>query len=354
MAKVFAKVATSASIESRYVEGKARGFKHNPEVHDQLAILKIQREEVSALKKVFKAMTICYKNMAALREKASKDYLFFITEGRQNPKLGTVYNMFADYLTKTGEIWQTCFTHFNDIMEEWKLLSKTDLKNIESRLEHANKALVTRQYYELNKDHHNAKDWDQKYGNFITEFVKLLHELREKKETLHPQYVLRSLQAEMMALRALIVQSDQCAAALLNFGPVDPIKLSETFRLIARDPYPMSEEEKKKLHAASSSNPYAQPSGGNPYAQHSPAPQSTPQMVVVQTTYQQPLPPQLPPQVPQAPMCRGLYQFNGSTAQELSFNVGDVMRLLNTDGQWWQAELNGRTGMIPSNYVQRI
>jgi ABC-type polysaccharide/polyol phosphate export permease len=46
--------------------------------------------------------------------------------------------------------------------------------------------------------------------------VKQLHELREKKESLHPQFVLRSLQAEMMCLRALIVQSDQVSAALLN------------------------------------------------------------------------------------------------------------------------------------------
>jgi hypothetical protein len=51
-------------------------------------------------------------DFAALREKAAKDYLFFITEGRQNPKLGTVYNMFADYLTKTGEAWQSCVSFF--------------------------------------------------------------------------------------------------------------------------------------------------------------------------------------------------------------------------------------------------
>jgi hypothetical protein len=43
-------------------------------------------------------------------------------------------------------------------MEEWKSLSKTDLKHCESKLDHANKALVTRQYYESNKDSHVCRE----------------------------------------------------------------------------------------------------------------------------------------------------------------------------------------------------
>lgn len=105
------------------MEGKARGFKHNPEVHDQLGILKTQKNEVSLMKKSFKGMFSQYKSMllfffifvslsyileiAEQIDKGQKDYLFFITEGRQNPKLGTVYNMYADYLTKSNEARQT-------------------------------------------------------------------------------------------------------------------------------------------------------------------------------------------------------------------------------------------------------
>jgi len=181
MAKMFAKAGTAMSIESRYVEGKARGFKHNPEVHDQLAILKIQRQEVSALKKNHKALSSCYKKIGEICEKGAKEFLFFITEGRQNPKLGTVYNMFADYLTKAFEARGSAYNNFNLINEEWKFLSKNDLKQIETKLDQANKALVSRQYYESNKDNSNAKEWDGKYATFITDFVKLLHELREKK-----------------------------------------------------------------------------------------------------------------------------------------------------------------------------
>jgi len=242
-------------------------------------------------------------------------------------------------------------------MDIWKQLSKNDLKHIDTKLDHSNKALVSRQYYESNKDNQNAKDFDAKYSTLICEFVKLLHELREKKEVLHPQFVLRGLQAEIIMVRQLLLQAEQCSAAMLNFGAVDPIPLSEAFRLIARDPYPLSEDEKKKMSMATDNkNPYAQAGGGgggynsNPYA-------TSPQPVQVQTvttTYAQPLPPPVQPMQPQYPMARGLFPFNASSPQELSFNVGDTLRLLNTDGQWWQAELNGRTGMIPSNYVQRL
>lgn len=61
-----------------------------------------------------------------------------------------------------------------------------------------------------------------------------------------------------------------------------------------------------------------------------------------------------PPPVPQYPRARALYPFQTQNPNELPFNPGDILNLLNTDGAWWQAELNGRTGLIPSNYVERI
>jgi len=352
MAKMFKQAGTAMNIESRYVEGKARGFKHNAEVHDQLAILKIQKNEVSVMKRCHKNLTNDYKKVLDINEKAAKEFIFYITEGRQNPKLGTVYNMYGDYLTKTNDIRSQSLTQFNLINEEWRSLSRTDLKNIETKLDQANKALVTRQYYESNKDPHNAKEWDGKYYSFIIDFVRLLHELREKKETLHPQFLLRSLQAELIMVRALVRECDMVSAAVLQFGPVDPIRV-EPFRLIPRDPYPMSEEEKKKLSGEVNKNPYANSggaTGSNPYGQPV-------QTTVVTQTYAQPLP--VPMVVPVVqPMfvgrCQALYQFNASSPQELPFNVGDILNLINVDGAWWRAELHGREGLIPSNYVQRI
>ena len=67
-----------------------------------------------------------------------------------------------------------------------------------------------------------------------------------------------------------------------------------------------------------------------------------------------PPPPRNQPQ--RQPQARALYVFEAQDSSELSFNVGDVITLINAqEGQdWWTGELNGYQGLIPSNYVQRI
>jgi len=342
----FKKAGATASIESRYIEGKARGFRHNPEVHVQLEVLKLQEKEVKTLKKCFKAEWDSYKKLSQNEEKCVKELLFFITEGRQNPKLGTIYNTNADFHTKCGEIRTNQVLQWGNILEEWKLLKKSDLKAINSKLDQANKFLVSRQYYEGNKDHSQAKDFDQKYSATIKDFVKLLHELREKKEATHPQFLLRALQAQAIMYRALLKEAELCEAALRSIGPCPPIKF-DGFKLVPRDPYPMSEDEKKKVAQSSSKDPYGSSgSSGNPYGQ--PVVQQT----VVTTSYQQPPPPVVV--ASQIPQCRALYPFSGSSQQELSFNVGDILNIISASGDWWTAEMHGRQGLIPSNYVQRI
>jgi len=48
-----------------------------------------------------------------------------------------------------------------------------------------------------------------------------------------------------------------------------------------------------------------------------------------------------------------LYAFKGE-AGELSFNAGDMIKILGKDNEsgWWQGELNGVMGQFPANYVQ--
>jgi len=53
-------------------------------------------------------------------------------------------------------------------------------------------------------------------------------------------------------------------------------------------------------------------------------------------------------------MAKGLYPFSAQNPSELSFQFGDVLTVLKQDGDWWTAELNGRTGLIPGNYVQLL
>jgi len=350
LAKFLSKMGSSMNIESRYMEGKARGFKHNPEVFDQLAVQKNQKDEISKLKKSYKSCADTYKKLNECSDKASKDYMFFITEGRQNPKLGTAYNIYADYLTKAADLRSIASNQFTSILEDWKGLNNKDMKAVDSKRDQAEKALVTRQYYEAQKDNSQARDYDSKYATLIHEYVRTLHDLRERKESQIPMYILRSLQAEILLTQALLVNGEMCELALRQLGPVEPIKF-DGFRLIEKEAYPMSEDEKKKLSAPTSS-PYGNSS--SPYGQ--PTVQTT--VVTQQTTYGQPLPTPLPTpvvqQYPQHPRAQGLYPFTATQPEQLSFNVGDILNLLNVDGPWWRAELNGREGMIPSNYVQRI
>lgn len=73
-----------------------------------------------------------------------------------------------------------------------------------------------------------------------------------------------------------------------------------------------------------------------------------------------------PPPLPQTPIPHAsspaedvfvaLYDYDARTADDLSFQKGDKLKILNnSDGDWWQAELvsSKKVGYIPSNYVAR-
>jgi hypothetical protein len=49
------------------------------------------------------------------------------------------------------------------------------------------------------------------------------------------------------------------------------------------------------------------------------------------------------------------FPFAGGSATELSFNQGDIIIIHRKDpGGWWEGELNGKVGWIPSNYVKEL
>ena len=53
---------------------------------------------------------------------------------------------------------------------------------------------------------------------------------------------------------------------------------------------------------------------------------------------------------------RALYMYQAAIPEELSFAKGDVLAVLRLqDDGWWEAEVagkNGRSGLVPSNYLQ--
>ncbi|KAI1891615.1 hypothetical protein AGOR_G00145610 [Albula goreensis] len=58
---------------------------------------------------------------------------------------------------------------------------------------------------------------------------------------------------------------------------------------------------------------------------------------------------------PKGPRCKALYQYVGQDVDEISFEVNDVIDLLNEDASgWWRGRLRGKEGLFPGNYVEKI
>ncbi|CAG8515201.1 11062_t:CDS:10 [Ambispora gerdemannii] len=60
-------------------------------------------------------------------------------------------------------------------------------------------------------------------------------------------------------------------------------------------------------------------------------------------------------QPPPVSKVRSLYDFTPTESGELGFSRGDVITVLETVYKdWWRGELNGKTGIFPVNYVEKI
>jgi len=55
-----------------------------------------------------------------------------------------------------------------------------------------------------------------------------------------------------------------------------------------------------------------------------------------------------------SPKAKAVYDFNAQEANELPFKIGDIITIVAQKGDWWEGELNGKRGLLPSNYVELI
>lgn len=51
---------------------------------------------------------------------------------------------------------------------------------------------------------------------------------------------------------------------------------------------------------------------------------------------------------------RALYDFSAMNPDELDFRDGDILNVFSVDDLWAGAELAGRRGLVPLNYLQRM
>uniref|UniRef100_A0AAY4EHF9 Osteoclast-stimulating factor 1 n=1 Tax=Denticeps clupeoides TaxID=299321 RepID=A0AAY4EHF9_9TELE len=58
---------------------------------------------------------------------------------------------------------------------------------------------------------------------------------------------------------------------------------------------------------------------------------------------------------PPGPRCRALYQYVGQDADEVSFEVNEIIDLVKEDPSgWWTGRVRGKEGLFPGNYVEKI
>jgi len=66
------------------------------------------------------------------------------------------------------------------------------------------------------------------------------------------------------------------------------------------------------------------------------------------------LPPKPQPAASTGAKAQALYDFNPQDTSELGFKVGDIVMITKQNGDWWEGELKGKRGLLPSNYVKLI
>jgi hypothetical protein len=66
-----------------------------------------------------------------------------------------------------------------------------------------------------------------------------------------------------------------------------------------------------------------------------------------------PAPPKLTPKPGQVKVVRALFRYEAQQNDELTFDEGDLLYILDmSDSNWWKAKCGEVSGLIPSNYVQ--
>ncbi|EPQ54313.1 SH3-domain-containing protein [Gloeophyllum trabeum ATCC 11539] len=88
--------------------------------------------------------------------------------------------------------------------------------------------------------------------------------------------------------------------------------------------------------------------------------QRTQDLVISGASAPNPTPPprrNVPPPPPRATRARALWDYNenGENPDDLSFRKGDIIEIISeTNPDWWTGRLNGRQGLLPANYVEKL
>lgn len=221
-----------------------------------------------------------------------------------------------------------------EIRVDMKTVKEKDLVDIQVIHDKVNHALTDARYWRKNANPTKLSEAESRYKQFVGELIDMKNRLLELKETKYPEYLSNWVRAQLEFYQRCLDAAQGLDNALRQFGPV-PLTHTEPFNPNSVDLGSGdigSEGDEGPPHAPSSG-------AGAGYSSAPPPVQRGP-------------PPQAPPSA--GPRARANYAFAAGSPQELSFNAGDVLNILQQSGDWWMAELQGRRGLIPSNYVSLI
>lgn len=339
MSKVFggikkgaADASASAAIEARLLKAKQSGYDHPPEVEEQMNIMRANRDEIPKLKAKLSTFIEHQKHQADAEDRAGQEFTHQSTQPGQHPTLAQILTIYGDSQSSIGADRHVYVAALEAVREEWKQLEAQDLHQISKKQDAANRNIITYRYWEGRKEHEKAEPFRVAYEQNVADFVTQVQDLREKKEELEPQFILRCIQSEVLFLRSALQHAEQCEAAIRRLGPVTPVRFTGWRGLGGGG-------ASYDTHSSSSTPHYEEPAYSAPVQSYGSVGGLSP-------------PPPRP--APSGPQARALYPFTAGSPQELSFQPGDILNVRSQDGAWWQAELNGAAGLIPSNYVELI
>lgn len=171
---------------------------------------------------------------------------------------------------------------------------------------------------------------ESRYKQYSVELVEMIERLREKKEQLYPDYIRRMAEAQVEYYRQGLDLAQRLIGTLDSVGPVSvaPVRsLGMDFDISQG----MEEDPNTPANKSAVKNPYG--------LSQAPAAAPAPRPAAPASNQRQ---------------ARGIYQFAATNHDELSFNPGDILTLVETNGDWWTAELHGRRGLVPANYIQPL
>eukprot|EP01124_Arcella_intermedia_P014322 TRINITY_DN2072_c0_g1_i1.p1 TRINITY_DN2072_c0_g1~~TRINITY_DN2072_c0_g1_i1.p1 ORF type:complete len:345 (-),score=103.97 TRINITY_DN2072_c0_g1_i1:51-1085(-) len=317
----------SAGIEQIYTKGKMTGkFNHPKEVEEQIEIMRQNREEIPVLREKISGKLKREKDVADAETQLAKDFKQMAEHPDQHPKLKQLLEQVADLNNAIAANRFNMHAQMGIVNEEWKKWETNALKEIRFKQDQLNHCWCEMKFWKK-KDTAKYGECESRYRILTADFVSLIHDIRKKKETDIPTWLLSCVQYELEFFTNAIPHIANIEQAIRSMGPVQAIEHPgmERFMLQAAEPVVPA------LTYNVTPN-YTAPAPQETYAAAAPvAPQSSNKKA------------------------RALYDFDSPEPGDLPFKAGEEISIISDAGSGWLNGMNaaGRTGLVPANYVQQ-